>query len=117
MPQPPSARVRPAGDQGGGEALRAPEVVVVVLSRLEGGSHCVAEADTTSDKPAFRRAPVATCAHTMGTLGNGIQIWDTRSGRLTQEATDRAFTASWALRMRDDGSVFAVSVSSHSQLD
>jgi hypothetical protein len=48
---------------------------------------------------------------------NGIQIWDARSGRLTREATDRAFTASWAVRMRDDGSVFAVSVNSQSQLD
>ena len=42
-------------DQGGGEALRGPEVVVVILSRREGGSHCVPDADTTSDKPAFRR--------------------------------------------------------------
>jgi hypothetical protein len=36
MPKPPSARVRPAGDQGGGEALRGPEVVVVVPSRPVG---------------------------------------------------------------------------------
>jgi hypothetical protein len=29
--------------------------VVVVSVRLEGGSPCGADADTTSDKPAFRR--------------------------------------------------------------